>query len=199
MAAIGPPWSQLTAYDLNTGEIKWRCRTARRRPPAIARRTRARTCRAAGRSSPPAGSCSSPRRQTGSFRAYDRDNGKVLWSKELASGSEGMPASYEVNGRQFIALPVAAGDGLARRPRSRTRAPQQRALRRVRAAEEVASLAERELEAEAGAPRPRCAGPATANFQLESYFGGGGGESSAPSQCSSALPSTKRQVSNQVV
>ena len=24
MAAIGPPWSHLTAYDLNTGEIKWR-------------------------------------------------------------------------------------------------------------------------------------------------------------------------------
>ena len=24
MTAIGPPWSQITAYDLNTGEIKWR-------------------------------------------------------------------------------------------------------------------------------------------------------------------------------
>ena len=23
LSAIGPPWSQLTAYDLNTGEIKW--------------------------------------------------------------------------------------------------------------------------------------------------------------------------------
>ena len=24
MTAIGPPWSEITAYDLNTGEIKWR-------------------------------------------------------------------------------------------------------------------------------------------------------------------------------
>jgi quinoprotein glucose dehydrogenase len=24
MSAIGPPWSNITAYDLNTGEIKWR-------------------------------------------------------------------------------------------------------------------------------------------------------------------------------
>src|SRR5204863_372702 len=46
------------------------------------------------------------------LRAYDRDNGKVLWSKELPSGSEGIPATYEVNGRQFLALAAAAGDGL---------------------------------------------------------------------------------------
>ena len=23
MSAIGPPWSEITAYDLNTGNIKW--------------------------------------------------------------------------------------------------------------------------------------------------------------------------------
>ena len=23
LTAIGPPWSQITAYDLNTGSIKW--------------------------------------------------------------------------------------------------------------------------------------------------------------------------------
>ena len=27
MTAIGPPWSEMTAYDLNTGEIKWRIPT----------------------------------------------------------------------------------------------------------------------------------------------------------------------------
>ena len=27
MAAIGPPWSEMTAYDLNTGDIKWRVPT----------------------------------------------------------------------------------------------------------------------------------------------------------------------------
>ena len=45
-------------------------------------------------------------------RAYDRDTGKVLWSKDLPTGSEGVPASYEVGGRQFIVFPVAAGQGL---------------------------------------------------------------------------------------
>ena len=45
------------------------------------------------------------------FRAYDRDNGKEVWSIELPAASEGMPATYEVNGRQFIVVPVASGTG----------------------------------------------------------------------------------------
>ena len=32
-------------------------------------------------------------------------------STDLPATSEGMPASYQVNGRQFIVLPVAAGTG----------------------------------------------------------------------------------------
>jgi quinoprotein glucose dehydrogenase len=35
----------------------------------------------------------------------------VVWSANLPTGSEGVPASYEVNGRQFIVFPVAAGTG----------------------------------------------------------------------------------------
>jgi quinoprotein glucose dehydrogenase len=46
------------------------------------------------------------------FRAYDRDNGQEVWSMELLATSEGMPATYAINGRQFIVVPVAAGTGL---------------------------------------------------------------------------------------
>ena len=46
------------------------------------------------------------------FRAYDRETGDVVWSTELPGGSEGIPATYEIDGRQHIALPVAAGTGL---------------------------------------------------------------------------------------
>jgi quinoprotein glucose dehydrogenase len=45
-------------------------------------------------------------------RAYDRDSGKVVWTKDLPTGSEGVPATYEAGGRQFIVFPVAAGAGL---------------------------------------------------------------------------------------
>jgi quinoprotein glucose dehydrogenase len=40
-------------------------------------------------------------------RAYDRDTGKELWVHSLPNGAEGMPATYQVNGRQFVVLPVA--------------------------------------------------------------------------------------------
>jgi hypothetical protein len=40
-------------------------------------------------------------------RAYDRDSGKELWVHNLPNGAEGMPATYQVNGRQFVVLPVA--------------------------------------------------------------------------------------------
>jgi len=44
-------------------------------------------------------------------RAYDRDNGKELWVASLPNGAEGMMATYQVNGRQFVVLPVAQAGG----------------------------------------------------------------------------------------
>jgi glucose dehydrogenase len=46
------------------------------------------------------------------LRAYDRDNGREVWAMELPAASEGMPATYEIGGRQFIVVPVAAGTGM---------------------------------------------------------------------------------------
>jgi quinoprotein glucose dehydrogenase len=114
MSAVGPPWSEMTAYDLNTGEIRWRIPTGTvLAPPALG--------------IPPNTGAHFPRSgplvtagglvffATGSdrrFRAYDRDNGQEVWSMELLAASEGMPATYEIHGRQFIVVPVAAGTGM---------------------------------------------------------------------------------------
>jgi quinoprotein glucose dehydrogenase len=113
MSAIGPPWSEMTAYDLNTGDVKWRIPTGTvNAPPELG--IPANTGSHFPRSGPlvTAGgliffSTGSDRR----FRAYDRETGKEVWSLELPATSEGMPATYMVNGRQFIAIPVAAGTG----------------------------------------------------------------------------------------
>jgi quinoprotein glucose dehydrogenase len=40
----------------------------------------------------------------GTVSAHDADTGKVLWSARLPAGSRGVPAMYEVNGRQFLAI-----------------------------------------------------------------------------------------------
>jgi quinoprotein glucose dehydrogenase len=113
MTAIGPPWSEMTAYDLNTGEIKWRVPTGTTlAPPELG--IPANTGSHFPRSGPLVTAGGLVFFATGSdrrFRAYDRDNGKEVWSMELPAASEGMPATYEINGRQFIVVPVASGTG----------------------------------------------------------------------------------------
>jgi quinoprotein glucose dehydrogenase len=39
--------------------------------------------------------------------AIDKDNGRVLFSKDLPNGSYGVPAVYEVNGREYLLVPAA--------------------------------------------------------------------------------------------
>ena len=88
MTAIGPPWSEITAYDLNTGEIKWRVPdggvTA---PPEAGLKGDTGAHMPRGGPLVTAGglvfvATASDR----TVRAYDRDNGKVVWTKELPTG-----------------------------------------------------------------------------------------------------------------
>jgi quinoprotein glucose dehydrogenase len=113
MSNIGPPWSEMTAYDLNTGDVKWRIPTGTvNAPPELG--IPPNTGSHFPRSGPLVTAGGLVFFSTGSdrrFRAYDRETGKEVWSRELPATSEGMPATYQVNGRQFIAVPVAAGTG----------------------------------------------------------------------------------------
>lgn len=43
------------------------------------------------------------------FQAFDVRTGKILWRTRLGSAAHGFPISYEVNGRQFIAVPAGLG------------------------------------------------------------------------------------------
>jgi quinoprotein glucose dehydrogenase len=45
-------------------------------------------------------------------RALDAETGKVVWSQEVDAALEGMPAVYEVAGRQFIVFCASAQVGL---------------------------------------------------------------------------------------
>jgi quinoprotein glucose dehydrogenase len=109
LTAIGPPWAHLTAYDLNTGRIKWRIPHGT--VPALGDDTGAHFPRGAPLVTA-SGLVFVATAADRMFRAHHSDTGEVLWSAALPDGSEGIPASYEVNGRQYIALPVAAGAGL---------------------------------------------------------------------------------------
>ena len=45
-------------------------------------------------------------------RALDAATGAVLWEKELEAALEGIPAIYEMGGRQYIVFCAAAQAGL---------------------------------------------------------------------------------------
>jgi quinoprotein glucose dehydrogenase len=113
MTAAAPPWSEMVKYDLNTGEIVWRIPTGVQEAPPeykIPNDTGVQFPRNAPLVT--AGGliflATGPERKV---RAYDRDTGKELWVHGLPNGAEGMPATYQVNGRQFVVLPVAQPNG----------------------------------------------------------------------------------------
>jgi quinoprotein glucose dehydrogenase len=43
------------------------------------------------------------------FRAFDRHTGRLLWQTKLPAGGYATPATYLVDGRQFVV--IAAGGG----------------------------------------------------------------------------------------
>ena len=45
----------------------------------------------------------------GTFRAFDANNGDVLWSFNAGSGFRGGPISYTANGAHHIAVPSGLG------------------------------------------------------------------------------------------
>ena len=50
----------------------------------------------------------------GKLRAYDADTGDILWTFTLPAGTQGIPAMYEVKGRQYLNVnatsPMTSGD-----------------------------------------------------------------------------------------
>jgi quinoprotein glucose dehydrogenase len=111
LPAIGPPWSEIVAYNLGEGTIKWRI------PFGVVPSLAVRGISNTGSYHPTrnglvvtagglliAGTFSDR-----TFHIYDKDTGKILWEKEIESGPEGIPSVYEVGGRQYIAFAARTG------------------------------------------------------------------------------------------
>jgi quinoprotein glucose dehydrogenase len=112
-SAMGPPWSTLTAYDLNSGTIRWQVPNGG--ITALEKEGHSDTGARDPRGGPvvtAGGLIFAATASDHKIRAYDEDTGKVLWEYETPTGSDGVPAVYEAGGREYIAFCVAGGDGL---------------------------------------------------------------------------------------
>jgi len=112
LSPIAPPWSSLTAYDLNEGTIQWRIPLGE--VPDLA----AKGFKSTGSHYPKvgpvvtAGGLIFTGTRDRKVRALDSGTGKTLWERQVDAALEGMPAVYEVGGRQFVVFCAAAQVGL---------------------------------------------------------------------------------------
>ena len=115
--AVAPPWGTLNAINLNTGEYVWKIPLGAY--PELA---------AKGMSNTGTENYGGPIVTAGGllfigatnfdkrFRAYDKSTGELLWETTLPFAGNATPATYEVQGRQFVV--IAAGGG--KDPKSRS-------------------------------------------------------------------------------
>jgi PQQ-dependent dehydrogenase (methanol/ethanol family) len=85
-------WGNVTAVDYHTGKIRWQVKTQQ---PMI------------GGVLATAGGLVFTGEGNGAFNAYDAETGSVLWTFRAGAGVNAPPASYTVDGKQYIV--VAAG------------------------------------------------------------------------------------------
>lgn len=121
---VSPPWSTITAYDLNKGVVKWKKplgQDARiplkpgqenmgipigsQRKSMIVTSTGILFATARG----------------GMLYAFDADNGKILWQYGLSKDTDGQMTTFQINGKQYLV--VSAMGAMSREGTDRSKLP----------------------------------------------------------------------------
>ncbi len=107
--ALKPPWGTLNAIDLNTGEYRWRVTlgewpelTAKGIPPTGTENYGGPVVTAGGVIFIAAS-------RDEHIRAFDRKTGKELWKAKLPAAGYATPATYSINGRQYVVIACGGG------------------------------------------------------------------------------------------
>ena len=114
LSLISPPWTTLTAYDLNEGIIAWQ------KPfgdvPELAKKGIHNTGSAFQKVGPvvTASGLIFTGGKDGIVRAFDSKTGDILWQKDVGVAIEGIPAVYQVRGKQYLLFCASAQKGLTR-------------------------------------------------------------------------------------
>jgi quinoprotein glucose dehydrogenase len=107
---ITPPWSTITAYDLNTGEIMWQTPYGDTPQAGPSDKLRGNVTPRSGFVVTAGGLVLFADNQSKLY-ALDKNTGKVVYSRDVANSAVGVPAVYEVNGREYILFALVGGPG----------------------------------------------------------------------------------------
>jgi quinoprotein glucose dehydrogenase len=103
--AMSPPWGTLNAIDLNTGEYKWTVTYGEY--PELQQQKGIEQTGSESYGGPvitASGLLLISGTKDQFFRAYDKENGKLLWKTQLPAANFATPSTYEVNGKQYVVL-----------------------------------------------------------------------------------------------
>jgi quinoprotein glucose dehydrogenase len=111
--ATAPPWGTLNAIDLNTGEYVWKIPLGEH-PELVQQGLTNTGSENYGGAIVTAGGLVfiAATNHDRKVRAFDKATGALLWEATMPSSGNATPATYEVNGRQYLV--VAAGGGKSR-------------------------------------------------------------------------------------
>jgi quinoprotein glucose dehydrogenase len=113
--AVAPPWGTLNAIDLNTGDYAWQVPLGEY-PQLEAKGIKNTGSENYGGPIVTAGGLVfiGATNYDRKFRAFDKKTGALLWEYTLPFSGNATPATYEVDGRQFVV--IAAGGGKSQDP-----------------------------------------------------------------------------------
>ncbi|MEJ2009144.1 MAG: PQQ-binding-like beta-propeller repeat protein [Acidobacteriota bacterium] len=108
--AVKPPWGTLNAINLNTGKFVWRIPFGEF-PALVKKGIRNTGSENYGGPLVTAGGLVfiAATDHDNKFHAYDKTTGKLLWEATLPYAGNATPATYEVNGRQYVVIGAGGG------------------------------------------------------------------------------------------
>jgi len=107
--ALRPPWGTLNALDLNTGQYLWRRPLGETPDPSGQGVLPTGTENYGGPVVTASGVLFIGATNDEQFRAFDAKTGKQLWQTKLPAGGYATPATYSVNGRQYVVIACGGG------------------------------------------------------------------------------------------
>ena len=106
---INPPYSQLTAYDMNTGTIKWRIPYGDGPDMGASDKQHGTLFQRSGIAVTAGGLIFFAGNEPKVF-ILDKDTGKLLRAIDIPNGTQGVPTVYQVDGREYVTFCAAGGN-----------------------------------------------------------------------------------------